>query len=384
MPYFIIILCLLFLSCSEHHSHEYVVVGTYTQKEGHVDGKAEGLYILRFDTHSGLLEITDTLKGCINPSYLSISDDGKNIYAVNETQKTEYNNGGYVSHFKEDKQGRWVLNEHMVSNGAYPCHITINEAKDKLYVSNYLETVSVINLDPNGKMRDTEEIIRISPADSISPRQDAPHPHMTIDGRDSTEIFIADLGRNMIHIYRNKEAEYLITDSILLKPQAGPRHILFNRSKGHLYVLNELNNSIEFFENMTSGTVFNRIQSVNLINTEIKNGFINSAAIHFSPDKKYIYASNRALGGNTNNSISILSVNDTDGTLTWIQNKTTKGKVPRDFIISPDGKHLLIAHQDSDNISVFTRDSKSGMIKDLVFEIYVPTPVCLKFFKNFT
>ena len=60
-----------------------------------------------------------------------------------------------------------------------------------------------------------------------------------------------------------------MTDSILLKPQAGPRHILFNRSKGHLYVLNELNNSIEFFENMTSDTVFNRIQSVNLISFKL-------------------------------------------------------------------------------------------------------------------
>ncbi|NJK85712.1 MAG: lactonase family protein [Bacteroidales bacterium] len=94
----------------------------------------------------------------------------------------------------------------------------------------------------------------------------------------------------------------------------------------------------------------------------------------FLPDGKFVYASNRG----SNNDIAIYSVNQTSGTLTLIGHQSTKGKGPRDFTIDPSGKFLLVAHQNSNTVVVFTIGS-NGLLTDANVQISVSQPVCLKF-----
>jgi 6-phosphogluconolactonase len=54
------------------------------------------------------------------------------------------------------------------------------------------------------------------------------------------------------------------------------------------------------------------------------------------------------------------------------------GKKPRNFMIDPTGNFVLVANQDSDNITIFKRDMKTGMLAPTGKEISVPNPVCLK------
>jgi len=63
-----------------------------------------------------------------------------------------------------------------------------------------------------------------------------------------------------------------------------------------------------------------------------------------------------------------------------IQYFSTKGSKPRNFTISKDGKWLLVANQDTDNIVVFKIDPVSGDLKDSGNQIKVSTPVCLVLF----
>ena len=59
-------------------------VGTYTKKEGHVDGKAEGIYAITQDPKTGALSLEGTVAEVTNPSYVKTSPDGKYLYAVSE------------------------------------------------------------------------------------------------------------------------------------------------------------------------------------------------------------------------------------------------------------------------------------------------------------
>ena len=91
-----------------------------------------------------------------------------------------------------------------------------------------------------------------------------------------------------------------------------------------------------------------------------------------------MYASNR---GEANN-IAIYKVNETDGTLTLIAHQPVLGKAPRNFSIDPSGKFLLAANQDTDEIVVFKRNKKTGLLTDSGKRISVLKPVCIKWIKR--
>ena len=52
---------------------------------------------------------------------------------------------------------------------------------------------------------------------------------------------------------------------------------------------------------------------------------------------------------------------------------------PRNFIITPNGKYLLVACRDTNVIQIFERDQATGLLTDIKKDIKVDKPVCLKF-----
>jgi 6-phosphogluconolactonase len=86
-----------------------------------------------------------------------------------------------------------------------------------------------------------------------------------------------------------------------------------------------------------------------------------------------LYASNRG----ESNTIAIYAVHPSDGKLSLLGHQSTLGKRPRNFSITPDGKQLIVANQDSDEMVIFNRNTKTGMLSDSGKRIPVPSPVCI-------
>ena len=68
-------------------------IGTYT------GGASKGIYA--FEIQNGRMKI-ELAAECENPSYLTLSPDGKNLYAVVETQSRSGQNGGAVRAYARD------------------------------------------------------------------------------------------------------------------------------------------------------------------------------------------------------------------------------------------------------------------------------------------
>ena len=79
--------------------------------------------------------------------------------------------------------------------------------------------------------------------------------------------------------------------------------------------------------------------------------------------------------------VVIYSIDQKTGKLTYITNESVLGKTPRNFMIDPSGKWVLVANQDSDNIVLFKRDAVKGTLTPTGKEIKVSMPVCLKMIK---
>jgi 6-phosphogluconolactonase len=54
------------------------------------------------------------------------------------------------------------------------------------------------------------------------------------------------------------------------------------------------------------------------------------------------------------------------------------GKGPRDFMIDPQGKYLVLANQYTNNIHVFGINQSNGMLSGPLSTIQVGNPVCIK------
>ena len=57
-------------------------IGTYTRKEGHVDGKAPGLFSISIDPENGVISLRNIVSGLINPSYLCLSQKAENLSSI--------------------------------------------------------------------------------------------------------------------------------------------------------------------------------------------------------------------------------------------------------------------------------------------------------------
>ena len=99
-----------------------------------------------------------------------------------------------------------------------------------------------------------------------------------------------------------------------------------------------------------------------------------SADIHLSPDGKFLYASNRLKG----DGIAIFEVSSEDGTLDKVGYQPT-GIHPRNFNITPNGKYLLVACRDTNEIQIYEREEESGLLKDTGKRIKMSKPVCVQF-----
>ena len=113
------------------------------------------------------------------------------------------------------------------------------------------------------------------------------------------------------------------------------------------------------------------IQTIVSDNTNVK-GDKGSADIHITPDGRFLYTSNRG----TANDIAMYKVSS-DGKLAENGHQPV-GMHPRNFMIDPTGRFLLVANRDSNSIQIFIINKNFGILQDSGVKIDVPQPVCLK------
>lgn len=145
----------------------------------------------------------------------------------------------------------------------------------------------------------------------------------------------------------------------------------FSPNGKFVYLLQELDGGIIVF-NYYDGNLQKR-EETQIVDDDFR-GEIGAAAIKFSPDGKFLYASNRG----TVNDITVFTV-QADGRLNYKASYPTEGKGPRDFAIDPTGAYLLVANQNSNEIRIFKRDLISGKLSLLPNKIALCSPANIIF-----
>lgn len=344
-----------------------LVVGAYTS------GSSKGIAVYRFYTETGRLAYLNQIDNVSNPSYLAVSKNNKFVYAVNE------NDQGEVSSFSfEPKTGKLTFINKVSTLGGSPCYISVDKNQKNLFVANYSGgNIAVLPLNEDGSIGAAVQTIKDDGHGPNKERQEKAHVHTAVLSPDEKYVLYTDLGTDKINItkYKGGKNNPIVPANpafVSVTPGYGPRHLAFSNDKKTMYLITEMGSSVIVFD-YNNGKPKQR-QDITLLPDGFK-GQTGAADIHISPNGLFLYASNR---GDAND-ISVFSINQENGELTFIERKPSGGKGPRNFIIDPTGKFLIVAHQNSDNITVWRLDETTGKIMQAVTRIEVGNPVCLQF-----
>ena len=380
------VLLLFMIACKENKKQQAgvaevqetinpVYIGTYTRNEGFVDGKANGIYLMNKKA-DGSLEMVKTVAEIVNPSYVKISKDRKNLYAVSELGPNEGDSGFiYAYKINEDysltELGKW-------STGAFaPCHINIDNTDAFVFVSNYVGGVVVeYKRNDDGSLTEIDklEINNIDPSENTGDS----HAHAVTIPASNKYIYISDLGNDKIWIYDFDQTTGKLTPNqqpfAQVAKGAGPRHFAFTPNQKFAYSVNELNSTVTAFSYDATSGGLTSIQTISTLPNDFEgNNACAEIAVH--PDGKFLYASNRG-----HNSIVAFEIDQNTGLLQTINYQSTQGDFPRFFILNNDGTMIYVANQNTSNIAFLKIEENGGLSPSNINAVEVKTPVCIEIY----
>jgi 6-phosphogluconolactonase len=348
-------------------------VGTYT------GNGSKGIYYYSLEITSGKLEYRGAAGELENPSYLTVSSDGNYLYSVSEIDHYQDAPGGAAAAYSIAKgTGELRFLNCMPTNGKGSCHLCVDRLNRCLFTANYSDgTITMFRLDTDGQISPVTAMARHQGSGPDPVRQETAHAHYVTLTPDEKYLCTVDLGTDMLMIYDFDPDKGCLppaaTPCIRVKPGSGPRHLEFSRDGRFAYLINELNSTITVLKYSPSGPSFSEIQNISTLPEDYK-GLSTCAAIHVSPDGRYLYASNRG-----HDSIAVFQADPITGRLVLRSISSVNGQNPRDFAIDPTGRYLFAANQNSGTIVPFAIDPVSGLLEPIDGVIHVSDPACIAF-----
>lgn len=352
-----------------------IFIGTYTLDMGWVNGKGVGIYKADIDYLNADLSLSTSLTTVTNPSFLAISPDQQNLYAVSEVG-SDADGYGFIYAYKLDAMGNPEFINRYPTNGYSPCHVSVDATGKFVFVANYNGGVAMVyHRNEDGSLEIAQQLNH--KGTGPHPNQNASHSHMTKVSPDNDYLFIPDLGSDKIWSYRINHEDGTVSKTeqefLSMAQGAGPRHMDFHPTKDVAYVMNELNFTVSVLNYESDSGTLTEYQTISAIPADFTD-WNSSADIHVHPSGKFLYTSNRG-----HNSIASFSI-DNSGRLTALGHTSTEGGTPRNFNITPSGDLLLVANQDSDTITIFIINSETGELTFSGNSLEVPTPVNITFY----
>jgi 6-phosphogluconolactonase len=358
-------------SVAEGIDNTTAYIGAYTRDEGWVNGKSDGIAEITVDPKSGKILSKRPIASMVNPSFVLESEDGRYLYAISEMARNNELSGSIVA--LDIKNGYRKVSE-LPTGGKASCHVEVDRTGKMLMTTNYLGGVAMAFLQKaDGTLMETDKFQ--VPEGLVSGKE--PHLHSSNFSPSNRIVAVADLGLDRVWLFNPNPNTGKITPHaqghVQLAAGAGPRHTEWSADGQFLYVINELNATIDVLSYDGGADRFKSIQTISTLPAGW-TGKNSCADIHLHPNGNFLYGSNRG-----HNSIVGYTVDQKTGRLELIGHQPTEGDFPRNFAIAPSGKFLYVANQNTGNITLHSINEKSGKLKSLGQSFTIATPVCIEF-----
>jgi 6-phosphogluconolactonase len=177
-----------------------------------------------------------------------------------------------------------------------------------------------------------------------------PKAHSILPDPANRFVYAASLGGDVVLCQAFDAATGRLSEpahaAVHSKPGAGPRHIAFARDGALLYLVNELDGSVNTYARDAATGALTELQSITLLPPGA-GPKASAADLHLTPDERFLYASERST-----DTLAMFAVDPADGMLTALGHVASE-PTPRGFRIDPSGRYLLCAGLASGTVGVY-------------------------------
>ena len=178
--------------------------------------------------------------------------------------------------------------------------------------------------------------------------------------------FATCLGGGVVRQMRFDAANGHLEDNALApawraRDGAGPRHFVFHPTDPFVYLLNELDATIDVLAFDRAIGTLSGVAVAHALPHDYSGGPPWAADLHLTPDGRFLFASERR-----SSTLASFAVDAESGLLTPLETVPTEAE-PRGFAISPDGRFLVVVGQAAHRLSCYRIESATGEL-ELVHE----------------
>jgi len=341
-------------------------------------GETGAIHVLQWDGANGSLKPLHRATGVAHPFFIALSPDRRFLYSIHARNFGGEEHEQVAAYKIERTSGRLTLLNRQSSRGSASCYLEVDATGRTLLVANYASgSVAALPVRRDGSLGEAASFIQHAGSSVDPERQKGPNAHCIALSPDNRFALAADLGIDQVRCYRlDAPAAKLSLNSphpfAPAPPGAGPRHLTFHPNGKRVYVINELKNSVTWFDYQPESGRLTERQTI----SSLPEGFAGQSAcadVKITPDGRFLYGTNRG-----HDSIAIFRIGQ-DGRLTRIGLEPSRGQGPQNLLITPDGKWLLCANMPANHVVVFRIDLPTGGLKPVGDPVALPMPACIRF-----
>lgn len=361
----------IFSTRAAHADELLVFVSAFTT------GNEAGIQAYRLNADSGSLQPAVRTGEMASPFFMALSANRKFLYAIHAPDGFGGEKHEQVAAYQiVGQDGDLKLLNRQSSHGTASCYLDVDQSGKSVLVANYSSgSVAALPVREDGSLGEAATFIQHEGSSVDSSRQATAHAHCFVISPDNRFAFAADLGLDKVLCYRLDSAHAKLSANrqpfVRTPPGAGPRHLTFDPQGKHVYVINEMANSVTMFDYQVESGMLSEQQTISTVPADF-NGMSYCADLKITPDGQFLYGTNRG-----HDSIASYRIDD-QGRLTLLTIQPSLGQGPQNLAITPNGKLLLCANMPGNNVVVFQIDGKSGGLTNVGEPTAIPSPSCIR------
>jgi len=339
-------------------------------------GDDGAIVVYQLELKTGKMQLMHRMTDVEHPFFMAMSPNRKFLYSIHAPGQFGGETHEQVAAYAlVGSSGDLKLLNRQSALGSAACYVDVDATGKTVVVANYSTgSVASIAIREDGSLGDTVSFIQHLGSSVDESRQQGPHAHCIRISPDNRFVFAADLGLDQVLGYRlmAETGEMAVHRQPFVRtpPGAGPRHLVFHSNGQHVYVINEIANSVTMFNYDTDSGMLMEGQTIATLPDDFE-GTSHCADLKITPNGQFLYGTNRG-----HDSIAAYRISE-NGELNLLGIEPSLGGGPQNLAITPDGRLLLCANMPGNNVVVFRIDPQTGSLTPIGQPISIKSPSCI-------
>jgi len=337
-------------------------------------GTPDGILAYDWDPATGELSPAGVAAKLSTVDWVTFSPDRQFLYAASEVDAFNGKPTGEVASFRVENGGLRPLSAQNAA-GKGTCHVAVDRTGKILLAADYGGGSAGTFLITAGSLSPVAWSEHYSGHGPVTDRQEAAHAHFASFSPDNRFAYINDLGSDCIHIYSLNTTTAALTPAgtYRVKAGAGPRTLHFHPNGHTAYCMNELSSTVDVLDWHKADGSLTLVTSIDLLPGGF-HGLSRACDTVITRDGRFVYFANR-----DKDFLYSFRADPKSGAVTPIGRSNCGGKIPRNFVLDPTERWMLVANQSSNLIGIFARNPETGVLAEEGKSVAAAAPMCILF-----